>query len=159
MKIFFDFEFQEDGKTIVPISIGMVREDEKTLYREFADYDTSTASEWVRANVLPKLTGEKTANEKVAEEIVGFCGDAPEFWGYYADYDWVCLCWLYGRMIDLPKGWPMYCRDIKQFCDQLGTPKLPEQVDEHNALSDALWNFEAWKYLDCRSALRTAGGN
>lgn len=34
-----------------------------------------------------------------------------------ADYDWVVLCQLYGTMMDLPKGWPMYCRDVKQLCD------------------------------------------
>jgi hypothetical protein len=38
----------------------------------------------------------------------------PEFYAYYADYDWVLFCSLFGRMIDLPKGFPMYCNDIKQ---------------------------------------------
>lgn len=41
----------------------------------------------------------------------------PEFYAYFADYDWVAFCWLYGRMIDLPTGFPMYCRDIKQQLD------------------------------------------
>lgn len=42
----------------------------------------------------------------------------PEFYAYYADYDWVVFCWLFGRMIDLPKGFPMYCRDLKQMLDE-----------------------------------------
>lgn len=41
-----------------------------------------------------------------------------EFYGYYADYDWVLFCSLFGRMIDLPKGFPMYCRDLKQILDE-----------------------------------------
>lgn len=41
-----------------------------------------------------------------------------KFHAYYADYDWVVFCWLFGRMIDLPKGFPMYCVDIKQIMDQ-----------------------------------------
>lgn len=40
-----------------------------------------------------------------------------EFYGYYSDYDWVRFCWLFGRMIDLPKGFPMYCKDLKQIFD------------------------------------------
>lgn len=45
----------------------------------------------------------------------------------------------------------MYCRDIKQWCDQLGNPKLPEQGDgEHSAIADARWNKIAWEFLHDR---------
>ncbi|MFN6460834.1 MAG: 3'-5' exoribonuclease domain-containing protein [Nostoc sp. DedVER02] len=72
----------------------------------------------------------------------------PEFWGYYADYDWVVFCQMFGTMMELPKGFPMYCRDIKQWCDQLDNPKLPEQKKgEHNAIADARWNKATWEYL------------
>lgn len=75
--------------------------------------------------------------------------DKPEFWGYYADYDWVVFCQLFGTMMQLPKGFPMYCRDIKQWCDELGNPNLPEQgKGEHNALADARWNKQAWEFLN-----------
>lgn len=43
----------------------------------------------------------------------------PEFYGYFADYDWVAFCWLYGKMVDLPKGFPKYCRDLKQMLDEV----------------------------------------
>lgn len=70
------------------------------------------------------------------------------FWGYYADYDWVVFCQLFGRMIDLPRGFPMYCRDIKQLCDDLGNPPLPKQEKgEHNALEDARWNKMVYQKL------------
>lgn len=71
-----------------------------------------------------------------------------EIWGYYADYDWVAFCQLFGTMMDLPKGLPMYCRDIKQWCDELGNPNLPEQgKGEHHALYDARWNKKSWEFL------------
>lgn len=74
--------------------------------------------------------------------------EKPEFWAYYADYDWVVFCQLFGTMMDLPKGFPFYCKDIKQLCDNLGNPKLPEQgKGEHNALEDARWNKKAYEYL------------
>jgi len=77
----------------------------------------------------------------IKNEILRFIGDdKPEFWAYYADYDHVVLCQLFGTMMDLPDGWPMYTRDLKQLCDDLGNPKLPkQQAGEHNALDDALW--------------------
>jgi hypothetical protein len=79
--------------------------------------------------------------------------EKPEIWAYYADYDWVALCQLFGKMIDLPRGFPMYCRDIKQLADMLGNPKLPEQDSaEHHALADARWNRIAWKFLNDRFA-------
>ena len=86
-------------------------------------------------------------------DLLAFCDPAqygkPEFWAYYADYDHVALCQLFGRMIDLPKGWPMYTRDIKQWCDMLGNPRLPKQEGyEHNALADARWNKQAWEFLE-----------
>lgn len=45
--------------------------------------------------------------------------DKPEFYAYYADYDWVVFCWLFGSMMNLPKGFPMYCNDLKQDLDRI----------------------------------------
>lgn len=41
-----------------------------------------------------------------------------DFYAYYCNYDWVAFCWLFGKMKDLPKGFPMYCRDLKQIIDE-----------------------------------------
>lgn len=148
-RIWFDTEFIEDGRTIDLISIGMVRDDGATYYAECEEADLSRADEWVRANVLVHLSGEKKPRRVIAQEIVAFAGEAPEFWAYYADYDWVALCQLYGRMIDLPKGWPMFCRDLKQLAVERGNARLPKQIGaEHNALADALWNKDAHHFLD-----------
>jgi hypothetical protein len=51
-------------------------------------------------------------------------------------------------MMDLTKGWPMYCRDVMEWCDQLGNPKLPSQYsNQHHALNDAAWTKKAWEFL------------
>jgi hypothetical protein len=156
MRFWFDTEFIEDGRTIDLISIGIVSEDNRSYYAEIVDCDLSRASEWVRNNVLPRLglTASPPVTRKVAAaNILRFVGhDKPEFWAYFADYDWVALCQLYGTMMDLPKGWPMYCRDVKQLCDSIGNPSLPIQDGpEHHALADALWTKRAWDFLMVRS--------
>ncbi len=98
----------------------------------------------------------------------------PEFYAYFADYDWVVFCSLFGSMIDLPKGFPMYCKDLKQDLDRvtrsvmnmwgnygfLEAPDFnealiyikteypyPKQYKEHNALDDAKWNFRLYDFL------------
>ena len=148
MKIWFDTEFIEDGKTIDLLSIGMIRLDGQTYYAEPAEADRSRAGEWVQKNVLPHLRGPIKPRAQIAAEIIEFAGDAPEFWAYYAAYDWVVLCQLYGTMMDLPKGWPMFCRDVIQECKRLGNPALPKmQGTTHNALDDAIWCRQAWGFL------------
>jgi len=150
MRIWFDTEFYEDGRTVELISIGMIREDGQTLYREtHSAHDLCAKSTWLTTNVLPHLKLTGTLRHMIASDILAFAGYEPEFWAYYADYDWVVLCQLYGRMIDLPKGWPMYCRDVKQLCDEAGNPQLIKQTEgpEHNALADAIWTKKAWEHL------------
>jgi hypothetical protein len=147
MRHWFDTEFIEDGKTIDLISIGIVAEDGREYYAENFECDTDRASDWVRQNVFPHLTGPRKTRNLITREIVAFVGERPEFWAYYADYDWVVLCQLFGRMIDLPKGWPKYCRDVKQEADRLNLRLPPQAGTEHHALSDARWTRGAWEFL------------
>jgi hypothetical protein len=157
MRIWFDTEFFEDGRTIQLISIGMVREDGAEFYAETEVADVlASSSDWLRDNVRPHLRGDSAQmpRPKLAKAVLDFVGEKPEFWAYYADYDWVALCQLYGRMIDLPKGWPMFCRDVKQLCMDLGNPTLPEQTGtEHHALADAIWTRKAWDFLQIKRDL------
>ena len=126
----------------------------------------------------------KTKNE-IAKEVKRFvyngaeCSDFYDRWGreiqnnfygYYADYDWVVFCWLFGKMIDLPIGFPMYCKDLKQILDEKAMsyfrevspingnlqeridsikihPDYPKQENEHNALADARWNKKLYEFL------------
>ena len=162
MKFWFDTEFIEDGKTIDLLSIGIVSEDGRAYYATNGDADHSKASTWVQENVIPHLNtfsdrGTYSLNvsrETIRDEVLAFVGtDKPEFWAYYADYDWVALCQLFGALMALPKGWPMYCRDVKQLCDDLGNPTLPKQDStDHNALAEARWTRQAWVFLKQREA-------
>jgi hypothetical protein len=148
MKIWFDTEFVEDGNTIDLLSIGMVREDGATYYAEPAETDRSRACEWVTANVLPHLNGPVKTRASIAADLIEFAGPAPEFWAYYSAYDWVALCQLHGRMINLPAGWPMFCRDVQQLRTEISVNALPPQEStEHNALADALWTKTAHEFL------------
>lgn len=80
------------------------------------------------------------SNKRIAEEIKHFCNPELflhntaepklEFYGYYSDYDWVLLCSLFGRMIDLPKYFPMYCKDLKQMFDELADIYTSEQLSK-----------------------------
>jgi hypothetical protein len=167
MKYWYDTEFIEDGSTIDLISIGMVAEDGREFYVISTEFDATKASKWVRDNVLVHLppfyrtdTHDGTTKTNAAffyyrtraeikKELLKFIGnDKPELWAYYADYDHVALCQLFGTMMDLPEGWPMYTCDIKQLCDSLGNVELPKQKEgQHNALADARHNRVMYEYL------------
>lgn len=177
MKIFYDTEFVEDGKTIGLLSIGMVAEDGRELYRIVDDEDVITravANPWLCHNVIPHLPvkvlpigdlnpGENWdfddghddwhlvwPRETVAAEARDFIRDTPdgELWAWYGAYDHVALAQLFGRMIDLPDGVPMWTNDLKQEVARLGEPELPKQDGaEHNALADARWVKAAYESL------------
>lgn len=155
MRIWFDTEFYENGRSISLISIGMVREDGATYYAESpAALRLCARSEWLTTNVQPHLRGPDVERglARMSDDIVKFAGEAPEFWAYYASYDWVVLCQLFGRMIDLPKHWPMRVRDVMQLADNVPDARVaralkPAQQNEHDALADALWTQKYWLAL------------
>lgn len=70
-----------------------------------------------------------------------------EFYGYFCDYDWVLFCSIFGDMMSLPVGFPMYCRDLKQTLDEYvedliasGNAKMKSEPfyrePEHNNLTE-----------------------
>lgn len=174
MRYFFDCEFIDDGRIIDLISIGMVAEDGRELYMVSTEYDEAKASLWVRTHVLNHISRDhkRHTRQEIAQATHAFTlepmvrypmhgKEKPEFWAYYADYDWVTLCQLYGPMHHLPEHFPHYCRDIKQEADRLGNPRLPTQVGtNHHALDDARWNKVAFDFLEnlkCSRAACAAG--
>lgn len=171
----------EDGRTIDPLSIGIVAEDGRTFYAEWYGAEIEKGNAFVQANVLPHMKWLGRANvtpgppclSSVANDghphaqiemcdtadmirmfLVKWIGDdVPEFWAYYATYDWIVMCQLFGRMADLPRSWPKYVLDIVQrlhVADKGGWAfELPKQEGtEHHALADAMWNRDACLYLD-----------
>lgn len=155
------------------ISIGIVCEDGREYYAISTNFNPKDADNWVKENVIAKL-GARHADQFdsprirseaarwkpqaiIAREVLDFFGcwrdqhfyrapEGIEVYGYYANCDWVLFCSLFGRMIDLPKGMPMYCRDLKQMMDEKGFDKnwkeknCPDPTGIHNALEDAKWN-------------------
>ena len=176
MRYFLDCEFVEDGKTIDPISIGIVAEDSRTLYLGNINCKFELSSEWVKNNVLVPMGFQKLPNggllkpmympltfwkipEEIAREVAEFMG-AEEYYksaghrltGFRLKSDepkpevWSD----YGSYdwVALSQGFPMYINDIQQECNRLGNPDLPEQtLGNHNALEDAKWVKEVHGYL------------
>jgi hypothetical protein len=164
--------------TIDLISIGIFSEAGKEYYALNQDCDINEvwADKWLRENVLQKIYEQETVAEarnlwpftrhtmksiflrngkgrrEIALEIEAFVNAhgliEPQFYAYFADYDWVVFCQLFGRMMDLPKNFPMYCLDLKQIMASLSLNSVwkkewcPEdKFGAHNALEDAKWNY------------------
>lgn len=165
MRFWYDTEFLEDGKTIELISIGIVAEDGSEYYavNRDAPWRRIKRHEWLMANVwptLPRYHGdarnvlgdglnfddpEFRRKEQIAEDVALFLRGPVEpwwpveLWAWYGAYDHVALAQLWGRMIDLPAGIPMWTNDLRQEVERLGDPALPQQKAGtlHNALADA----------------------
>lgn len=180
MRYFLDTEFVEDGHTIDLISIGMVDEVGRELYVINKTCQFYRASDWVRENVLVHLPDIVVSGEPMRPEnmrrghlpdqlqplgiwrttdvirdlVVDFMtieqDTKPELWAYYGAYDWVVLCQLFGRMVDLPEWFPRHYMDIKQLAVSLGNPRLPKKPKEgrHSAIEDAKWTKKAWEFLE-----------
>lgn len=168
--------------TVELISIGAVREDGAEFYAENADFDWDhvPSDHWLQDNVRPHLwhgnnkplwmvtegsrpKGGLYAPQDIAWNFRRFANDEfadpedkPEFWGYFCDYDWVAICGLYGRMIDLPTEFPMYCLDLKQEMvrQHISRTEIEKNIllsaergPEHHALTDARWIRDAHRVV------------
>ncbi|MGW6461455.1 hypothetical protein ACWF94_36935 [Streptomyces sp. NPDC055078] len=176
MKIFYDTEFLDDGRTIDLISIGMVAEDGRELYAVSSEFDQAAVRRhgWLMANVWPSLPIVKNPHgqhrirgidrldlahptvrprAQIARLVQDFIRATPnpDLWAYYAAYDHVAYAQLYGPMSQLPAGLPMQTDDLVTEAKRLGlTPAdLPRQADgHHNAIADARHNLVMAQYLD-----------
>jgi hypothetical protein len=156
VNFFFDTEFSETGgqpsPTIELISIGVVSEDGREFYAESSEFNLDNCNDWVKANVLPRLgpPEQRQTRAVIRDGLKAFLGESPVLWAYYASYDWVVFCWLFGMMVDLPKGYPMFPMDLQQRWVTLGKPKdvkPPNTTAAHNALVDAKWNLQLYLNL------------
>lgn len=157
MRYFIDTEFWERGafSPIHLISLGVVAEDGREFYREVRGSDLGVKNEWLQRNVIPHLVGGDAVKSvlEISRDVEAFVGDdpSPEFWGYYSDYDWVVFCQMFGDMGALPKGWPYFCRDLRQALDERGIALSQPEDAVHNAMSDAQWIAQTWR--DCIAEL------
>jgi hypothetical protein len=163
----YDTEFLEDGHTIELISIGIVCEDGREYYAVNGDMDQRRIKEqpWLMEHVWPYLPRRLYANGEyidrdyptvksravIAQEVWQFllADGPPELWAYYSAYDHVALAWLWGPMMNLPAGIPMWTHDLMQPLEQMPDDfEPPTQENEHNALDDARWNMALLRAMD-----------
>jgi len=117
---------------IVPLYIETVHGDR----RKYCDADTFQYAYGKSNSQIAKeiyhfcKPNETRAINAGIDAIIGNIDPNIEFYGYYADYDWVLFCSLFGRMINLPKGFPMYCRDLKQMLDEKAETFTSEQLSK-----------------------------
>lgn len=180
MKFFYDTEFIENGRTIELISIGIVCEDGREYYAVnwHAPWRRIRRHKWLMANVVPSLPqgyGDRRLTipsrwlfdygdprvkspARIAEEVEDFLlgplADKPndvELWAWYGAYDHVALAQLFGPMVDLPTGIPMWTHDLNAEIANHGQAEsdLPQQrVGLHNALDDARHVRYLYHYLN-----------
>jgi hypothetical protein len=166
MNYFMDTEFDENGKTIELISIAIVAEDGREMYAVSNEFDPAKCNDWVKANVLPKLPSKDDTSvwwksrTEIRDQIAAFLkgDDSIRIWAYFADYDWVAFCQLFGAMVDLPKGYPMYCLDLKQVIHHGKIEDVKKNVPQremskHDALDDARWNRDVFFWIRNRGPI------
>lgn len=94
------------------------------------------------------------SNKDIAQEVFQFCTDDSltiekaafykvqhhpiEFYADYCSYDWVVFCWLFGKMIDLPKGFPMYCNDLQQLLEQKAKSAINQDPQKYNFVENKI---------------------
>jgi hypothetical protein len=187
VKVFYDTEFIEDGRTIDLISIGMVAEDGRELYLIAEEieadplYSRICKHDWLMANVVPhlplkaatdywkpieqpsaarvdgggrfaldphdnRIMPRRMLRNAVREFLAESRRDGPlELWASYGAYDHVVLAQLFGPMIRLPEGVPMWTHDLQQYA--AGRDLLPQTGTAHDALEDARWLRDAHRAL------------
>jgi len=154
-RVFYDCEFIEDGQTIELVSIGAVDEEGREFYAVSTEFDPARAIPWVRVNVLDKLPPPADpawrSRDRIRDDLLGYLtapGQGLELWAWYAAYDHVVLCQLWGAMPALPRAVPRYTKDLRQRWDDVGRPELPPApADQHDALADARHNLARWQAM------------
>lgn len=137
----------------------------RPIYKEFIYGGNKNIHDFSYSTMKRLIEKEGKPNVVIAEEIKEFIYNPTSvrplgteepinFYGYYSAYDWVVFCQLFGIMINLPKGFPFYCRDLKQTIDEKNLDfdikkhlNYLENVITHNAIYDAIWNKKLHEFL------------
>ena len=154
-RYFYDTEFIEDGTTIELISIGLVDETGREFYAVSTDFDPARAIPWVRQHVLPQLPSPADrawrSRTRIRDDLLAYLtapGEDIQLWAWYAAYDHVALCQLWGAMPALPRAIPRFTHELRQRWADLGRPTLPQApADAHDALADARHNLARWQAM------------
>ena len=162
-KIFFDTEFTGLHQKTTLISIGLVAETGETFYAELTDYDKSQVNDWVRDNVIAKLTlqnegyvgpyesmnvrgNSELVQTKLRDWLNQF--EQVEMWSDCLAYDWVLFNNIFGTAFDIPKNVYYIPFDICTLFkikgidpdisrEKFGCGEDYAEMPKHNALWDA----------------------
>ena len=161
MILFLDTEFSELSQNAELISLALIGTNIKPLYIIFTDYDTSTANEWVKENVISniKLNREKVDHQffegnknEVKKFLIEWFSDINvdvQIWADVPHYDWVLFCGIFGSAFDIPNNIHYMPMDLAtllqvkginidqpriQLIDKIDIPKF---YKPHNAFWDA----------------------
>src|SRR5699024_7376806 len=153
------------GRRVDVVSMGMVAGGGREYYAVSTGFDGSRANNWVRNNVLNQLpnpsSGVWRSRDTIRDEVFDFLTSGAgktELWAWVGAYDHVLLAQLWGDMTALPRELPRYTRELKQYWEMAGRPRLPEIPDgNHDALVDARHNLA--KFRVCMQALPLGADN
>lgn len=171
MNIFIDTEFTclpgDDSLSDI-ISIGIYCEDGCEYYGCRSDFNQSSLSAFSRESVvplLPDITERKPTciikneittflcDKKISsvwatfptieqlKKLFGQDVDVEEIYKKYADWDFQLLL---RYMNEVPRCFPSHCENITPLFLALKPEERPANVQAHNALQDAIWNYRVW---------------
>lgn len=169
-RVFYDTEFLDNGSTVQLISIGMVDENGNAYYAVVSDTELmrdAMTHPWLPDNVMCHLPGHLDTRTgwtwtwdrahkdfgnvkprtQIAADVAAFLldpGEPVELWAWFSAYDHVALAQLFGPMVALPDGIPMFTHELVQRWKERGQPALPVQHSAHQALTDAYWDRAVW---------------
>lgn len=132
-------------QNVIPGLPLLVNSDGQTMYRAPSpdDYPGGFVLDHRDSRIVPRALIRNAVHHFILDT------PDPQLWAWYGAYDHVAYAQLFGRMIDLPDGMPMFTCDLKQRAAELGDPRVPEQAaGQHNALADARHNRTIAAFLD-----------
>jgi len=151
MKLYFDFEFTGLRQDTTPISFGIVSENDDSFYFEFADYDRTQLTRWIRTNVLPELVFKEVMleDEATAMNLVeGMRSEEPPInlaieteaggqvtaggIGTIKDCGQLLCCWLGEVVADADEACVLY-GDVPSY-DAVLFDRLRPVLEEHSVL-------------------------
>ena len=106
-------------------------------------------------SIVERIVLENGVSRKAIKELLldFITGDEIQIYTYCGATDWLNFYRLFEtKMLELPKHFPFQDIDLRQELHRQGKnlkshPKFPKNENAHNALDDAKWNYELYKFL------------
>ena len=139
------------------VNVTLLQDGLLAILKHAAAADTVTAGPTVRPVAAAAPGPERAARppEPVESDVAGprarrttLLAEPIELWAWVGAYDHVVLCQLWGPMADLPPAMPRFTRELRQFWEDCGSPRMPPRPrDAHDALVDARHNLDRYRLI------------